>query len=224
MILWLVLLEPELQLVLSAYADDVLLVIQDPGDLAWVEACQAIYLAASSIRVNWVKSSGLAVGDWWQQVSAFFGSLEPHECLVLGGDFITTLEAWDRSGTEECPATTDILRSIVDHHSLVDVWHDHHPNNVSMFTYVLVEAHQSHHSQLDHIYLSHYHLSWAHSSGIQPAPFSDRHLVTVTASLTSERPGPAYWHFNNSLLEDVGFVASFQEIFWPGKGRGAPFP
>ncbi|CAM2098334.1 unnamed protein product [Caretta caretta] len=62
----LVLQEPELRLVLSAYADDVLLVVQDPGDLAWVEACQTIYSAASSGRVNWVKSSGLAVGDWRQ--------------------------------------------------------------------------------------------------------------------------------------------------------------
>ncbi|CAM4459899.1 unnamed protein product, partial [Lepidochelys kempii] len=63
----LVLREPELRLVLSAYADDVLLVVQDPGDLARVEACQAIYSAASSARVNWVKSSGLAVGDWRQE-------------------------------------------------------------------------------------------------------------------------------------------------------------
>ncbi|CAM2111485.1 unnamed protein product [Caretta caretta] len=62
----LVLWEPELWLVLSVYADDVLLVVQDPGDLARVEACQAIYSAASSARVNWVKSSGLAVGDWRQ--------------------------------------------------------------------------------------------------------------------------------------------------------------
>ncbi|CAM2100523.1 unnamed protein product [Caretta caretta] len=59
----LVLQEPELWLVLSAYADDVLLVVQDFGNLAWVEACQAIYSAASSARVNWVKSSGLAVRD-----------------------------------------------------------------------------------------------------------------------------------------------------------------
>ncbi|CAM2112967.1 unnamed protein product [Caretta caretta] len=44
--------EPELRLVLSAYADDVLLVVQDPGDLAWVEACQAVYSAASSAWVN----------------------------------------------------------------------------------------------------------------------------------------------------------------------------
>ncbi|CAM2095978.1 unnamed protein product [Caretta caretta] len=61
--------EPELRLVLSAYADDVLLVVQDPGDLARVEACQAVYLAASSARVNWVKSSGLVVGDWRQASS-----------------------------------------------------------------------------------------------------------------------------------------------------------
>ncbi|CAM2118433.1 unnamed protein product [Caretta caretta] len=71
----LVLREPELRLVLSAYADDVLLVVQDPGDLAWVKACQAIYSAASSARVNWVKSSGLAVGDW-RQVSSLPPALQ----------------------------------------------------------------------------------------------------------------------------------------------------
>ncbi|CAM2114218.1 unnamed protein product [Caretta caretta] len=151
----LVLREPELRLVLSAYADDVLLVVQDPGDLARVEACQAIYSAASSARVNWVKSSGLAVGDWrqagvatlfspdlrpkvlgvaeavpgrllhlrvhmeglvanlvnvyaptsgperlqfYQQASAFLGTLDSHECL--GGDFNTTLKEQDHSGTD----------------------------------------------------------------------------------------------------------------------------
>ncbi|CAM2096314.1 unnamed protein product [Caretta caretta] len=55
----LVLWEPELRLVLLAYADGVLLVIQDPGDLVRVEACQAIYSAASSTQVNW-GSRGLA--------------------------------------------------------------------------------------------------------------------------------------------------------------------
>ncbi|CAM2102693.1 unnamed protein product [Caretta caretta] len=38
----LVLREPELQLVLLAYANDMLLVVQDPGDLVWVEACQTM--------------------------------------------------------------------------------------------------------------------------------------------------------------------------------------
>ncbi|CAM2114427.1 unnamed protein product [Caretta caretta] len=59
--------ESELQLVL--YADDVLLVVQDPDNLVQVEACQAVYSEASSTQVNWVKSSGLVVGDRWQASS-----------------------------------------------------------------------------------------------------------------------------------------------------------
>ncbi|CAM2119993.1 unnamed protein product [Caretta caretta] len=310
----LVLREPEMRLVLSAYADDVLLVVQDPGDLARLEACQAIYSAASSARVNWVKSSGLAVGDWrqethmdptaedsysvvflqethmdptaedtwwlewgvysshftlrqagvatlfspdlrpvvlgvtevmpghllhlrvrmeglvinlvniyapttspkqlqfYQQVSAFLSTLDSHECLVLGGDFNTTLKEQDRSGAELSPAAANILREIVEHHSLVDVWHDHHPDDTSMFTFVRVEAHRSHHFRLDRSHLSRFHLSRAHSSNIWPAPFSDHPLATITASLHAERPGPAYCHFNNSLLEDEGFMTSFREF------------
>ncbi|CAM2099577.1 unnamed protein product [Caretta caretta] len=157
-----------------------------------------------------------------QQASTFLGSLDPCECLVLGRDFNTTLEEWDCLGTEQCLAAADILWEIVDHRSLVDIWRDHHPDDVSMFTFVWVEAHRSRHSQLDHIYLSRFHLSRAHSSSIWPAPFSDHRLATVMASLCAERLGPAYWHFNNSLLEDVGFVASFREFWlaWQGQ-RGA---
>ncbi|CAM2095980.1 unnamed protein product [Caretta caretta] len=33
----------------------------------------------------------------------------------------------------------DVLREIVEHHSLVDVWRDHHPDNVSTFTFVRVD-------------------------------------------------------------------------------------
>ncbi|CAM2103333.1 unnamed protein product [Caretta caretta] len=44
----LVLRELELCLVLSAYDNGVLLVVQDPGNLVQVEACQGVYSAASS--------------------------------------------------------------------------------------------------------------------------------------------------------------------------------
>ncbi|KAG6921937.1 hypothetical protein G0U57_004629, partial [Chelydra serpentina] len=58
--------EPVLRLVLAVYADDVLFVVQDLGELVRVEACQAVYSAASSARVNWVKSSGLVVRAGWR--------------------------------------------------------------------------------------------------------------------------------------------------------------
>ncbi|CAM2097040.1 unnamed protein product [Caretta caretta] len=178
--------------------------------------------------VNLVNVYALTSGPerlhFFQQASAFLGTLDPHECLVLGGDFNTILEEGDRSGTEQCPAAADILREIVDHHSLVDVWRDHHPDDASMFTFVRVEARRSRYSWLDRIYLSRFHLSQAHSSSIRPAPFSDHHLATVTVSLCAEKPGPAYWHFNNSLLEDVGFVASFREFWLAWRGQRHAFP
>ncbi|CAM5075314.1 unnamed protein product [Eretmochelys imbricata] len=74
------------------------------------------------------------------------------------------------------------------------------------------------------IYLSRFHLSQAHSSSIRLAPFSDHHLATVTASLCVERLGLAYWHFNNSLLEDEGFVTSFREFWLAWRGQRRAFP
>ncbi|CAM2106505.1 unnamed protein product [Caretta caretta] len=162
--------------------------------------------------------------QFYQRVSDFLSTLDSHECLVLGGDFNTTLEEQDRSGAELIPAAANILREIVEHYSLVDVWHDHHPDDTSTFTFVWVEAHQSHHSRLDHIYLSCFHLSQAHSSNIRQAPFSDHHLATITASLRAERPGPAYWHFKNSLLEDEGFVTSFWEFWLAWREQRCAFP
>ncbi|CAM2106492.1 unnamed protein product [Caretta caretta] len=160
----------------------------------------------------------------YQRVSDFLGTLDSHECLVLGGDFNTTLEERDRSGAEPSPAAMNILRGIVELHSLVDVWRDHHPDDTSMFTFVRVEALRSHHSRLDHIYLSRFHLSQAHSSAIRPAPFSDHHLVTITVSLRAERPGLAYWHFNNSLLEDESFVTSFRKFWLAWREQWRAFP
>ncbi|CAM2119883.1 unnamed protein product [Caretta caretta] len=177
-------------------------------------------------RVNvYAPTSGPERLSFYQQASAFLCTLDPRECLVLGRDLNTTLKGWDHWGTEQCLAAADVLREIVEHHSLVDFWHDHHPDDVSTFTFVWEEAHRSCHSRLDRIYLSSFHLSWAHSSSIQPALFSDHHhLTTMTAFLCAEWLGPAYWHFNNSLLEDVGFVASFREFWLAWRGQQHAFP
>ncbi|CAM2098367.1 unnamed protein product [Caretta caretta] len=127
---------------------------------------------------------------FYQQASAFLGTLDAHECL--GGDFNTTLEERDRSGMEQCPAAMDVLWEIVENHSLVDIWCDCHPDDISTFTFVWVEAHQSRHSRFDHSYVLRFHLSRVHSSSIRLAPFSDHHLAPVMASLCTERPGLAY--------------------------------
>ncbi|CAM2116008.1 unnamed protein product [Caretta caretta] len=97
--------------------------------------------------------------QFYQRVSDFLSTLDSHECLVLGGDFNTTLEEQDHSGAELIPAAMNIHREIVEHHSQVDAWRDHHSDDTSTFTFVQVETHRSHHSRLDRIYLSRFHLS-----------------------------------------------------------------
>ncbi|CAM2094973.1 unnamed protein product [Caretta caretta] len=187
-----------------------------------------LWVCIEGLVVNLVNvyapTSGLERLQFYQQASAFLGTLESHECLVLGGDFNTTLEQQDSLGTKQSPATADTLREIVEHHSLVDIWSDHHLDDTSTFTFVRVEAHRSYHSRLDRIYLSRFHLLRAHSSSIQLAPFSDHHLATVTDSLCAKRPGPAYWHFNNSLSEDKGFVTSFRDFWLAWRGQRHAFP
>lgn len=103
----------------------------------------------------------------------------------------------------------------------MDVWQDQHPDDTTTFTCVQVKDTWLCHSWLECIYIPHFHILWAHSSSIRPASFLGHHLVAVTASLTLERPGPAYWHFSSSLLEHMDFVASFRE-FWLSWRR--PFP
>ncbi|XP_075784920.1 glycine N-acyltransferase-like protein 3 [Pelodiscus sinensis] len=65
-------------------------------------------------------------------------TLDPRKCLVLGRDFNTTLEKRDRSGLENLQAAAGIFKEIIDHHSLVDIWRNHHPDNTTAFTYIRV--------------------------------------------------------------------------------------
>ncbi|CAM4717434.1 unnamed protein product [Lepidochelys kempii] len=103
-----------------------------------------LWVHIEGLMVNLINVYAPTLGPEWlqlyQKASAFLGTLDSHECLVLGGDFNTTLEERDCSGTEQSPATADTLREIVEHHSLVDIWHDHHPDDTSTFTFVRVEA------------------------------------------------------------------------------------
>ncbi|CAM2119587.1 unnamed protein product [Caretta caretta] len=127
-------------------------------------------------------------------------------------------------GIEPSSAVADILREIVAHHSVVYIWHDHHPDDDSTFTFVWVEEQQLSHSWLDCVYFSRCHLLQAHSFSVWLAPFLEHHLVAMTASVSSERPRPAYWHFNNSLLQDAGFVASFWEFYLVWQEQRRTFP
>ncbi|CAM2108108.1 unnamed protein product [Caretta caretta] len=70
-----------------------------PGHLLHLWVCME-GLVVSLINV-YAPTSGPERLQFYQQTSAFLSTLDPHECLVLGGDFNTTLEEQDHSGTEQ---------------------------------------------------------------------------------------------------------------------------
>ncbi|CAM2120011.1 unnamed protein product [Caretta caretta] len=124
-----------------------------PGHLLHLRVCME-GLVVNFINIYAPTSSPERL-HFYQQASAFLGTLDHLECLVLGRDFTTTHKKWDQA----VPGCHGRPPGVVEHHSLVDIWRDHHQDNISMFTFVRVEAHQLHHSRLDHIYLSPFHLS-----------------------------------------------------------------
>ncbi|CAM5113074.1 unnamed protein product, partial [Natator depressus] len=73
-----------------------------PGRLLHLRVCM------EGVVVNLVNvyapTPGLEWLCFYQQASAFLSTLDPRECLVLGGDFNTTLEERDHSRTEQCPS------------------------------------------------------------------------------------------------------------------------
>ncbi|CAM2106082.1 unnamed protein product [Caretta caretta] len=144
-----------------------------PGRLLHLRVCME-GLVVNLVNV-YAPTSGPEQLQFYQWASAFLSTLDSHECLALGGDFNTTLEERDHSGTEQSLAAANTLQEIVEHHSLVDIWRDHHPDDTSTFTFVQVEAHRSCHSRLDRIYLSRFHLSRA----TLPA-FGWPHFLTIT--------------------------------------------
>lgn len=92
------------------------------------------------------------------------------------------------------------------------------------FTYVYVENIQSCHSHRDCIYVFRFNILWAHSFSIRLASFSDHHLVTITILLRPKQLGLAFLYFNNSVLEDVGFLVSFQEFWLAWQRQRHTFP
>lgn len=52
---------------LSAYADDVTVIIRSNEDVCNLEAALEIYQKASSARVNWKKSTSLLLGQWEEE-------------------------------------------------------------------------------------------------------------------------------------------------------------
>ena len=59
---------PQVYVKMSAYADDITVLVKDQGDLRVLEASLRTYERAVTARVTWEKSEALLCGPWYGQL------------------------------------------------------------------------------------------------------------------------------------------------------------
>ena len=139
--------------------------------------------------------------------------------IVIAGDFnCTENPAIDRLCTliERRPKVVTALKGILNKLFLCDAWRRLNPNE-KKFTwqrYNPASAQGFSKSRLDRFYLPLCLVSFIHSCKIIPCSLSDHSAVLLILKFpTSVKGKSAYWHFNNSLLEDENYK-ELVRLFW----------
>ena len=139
--------------------------------------------------------------------------------IVIGGDFnCTENPAIDRlcMPRERRPKVALALKNAVDALSLCDAWRRMNPNekNFTWFRNNPASAMGSSKSRLDRFYVPLCLASSIHLCKIIPCSLSDHSEVSLTFKIPERvQKESAYWHFNNSLLENESYKELIR-LFW----------
>ena len=130
---------------------------------------------------------------------------------IVAGDFNCTFNpGLDRLNmpSEHRPKTAIALQKTLNNLSLTDVWRKQNPTgrNYTWYRNNPSSAYNISKARLDRIYIHSSLLSSCFQCKILPCTLSDHSAATLTIKLPSNSHiGSAYWHFNNSLLEDQDY-------------------
>ena len=141
--------------------------------------------------------------------------------IVIAGDFnCTENPVFDRlcMHAERRPKVVKALQNTLNKLALCDVWRRLKPKE-KKFTWQRhnpASAYGFSKSRLDRIYVPTCLASSIHSCEIIPCSLSDHSAVLLVLKFsTSAKVKSAYWHFNNSLLEDENYK-EIVKLFWSG--------
>ena len=139
--------------------------------------------------------------------------------IIIGGDFNTTPNpSMDRlcKSFEHRPRIANSLQTVVESNRLRDVWRRLHPHD-KKFSWQRNNPRSNtgiSKARLDRFYAPIDVMSSVLSCDIVPCSLSDHSAVCLKITTPSpQKRGSAFWHFNNSLLEDQNF-ADIITHFW----------
>ena len=150
----------------------------------------------------------------------FYSDLEKFlapENNVLAGDFNSIeFPRLDKIGGSGRARQTNItiLADISARHNLHDIWRKRHPNQRD-FTWTgrNTMGNSIIRTRIDKFFISNSLSPFISKATIEPYPYSDHDLITISFDLTQHERGPGFWHFNNTLLSDPIFADEIT-TFW----------
>lgn len=129
-----------------------------------------------------------------------------------GGDFNCSLTNIDADGGnfKVKYRTVSMLESFSEEYELVDIWRLRHPDEKCYTWRTFNPIVQR---RLDYFLVSDSLQPYISLCNIVSTIFSDHSAVMLKVNSTEDiSKGPAYWHFNTSLLEDNEFISQLTEL------------
>jgi len=150
----------------------------------------------------------------------FYSDLEKFlapENNILAGDFNSIeFPRLDKIGGSVRARQTamTILADISARHNLHDIWRKRHPNQRE-FTWTgrNTTGDSIIRTRIDKFFISNSLSPFISKATIEPYPYSDHDLISISFDLTQHEHGPGFWHFNNTLLADPIFTDEIT-TFW----------
>ena len=141
------------------------------------------------------------------------------DLLITGGDFNCTLDSTsDRTSEEPHPQSAQSLNNIIAHLDLLDTRKVKHPQS-RQYTRARVSNNRVCAARLDRIYISQSLSSRLIHCHINPAGFTDHHLVNLHLKISPGGRVQSYWLFSSKLLQDTTFCQHFQFLWKKWKLR-----
>ena len=175
---------------------------------------KAKYERFNIVLIVYAPNSGPDRVQFLNELSLVLSQCVPEDYLFLGGDFNCTAEDKDRNHMEPHAPSRKAMLTLMENHSMSDVWREFH-HNVKQYTWVHSRELVLSLARLDRLYSFTHHLSIFKACNICPVGFSDHSMVICGVFIANMKNKSAYWHFNTALLLDAHFREVFI-YFWRG--------
>lgn len=136
----------------------------------------------------------------FSNIQRILSGLEIHN-LIIGGDLNLQLDL-----DSDSPYSIQI-QSLMEDYDLVDVWKKRNPNSKRGTFH-----RNTYSSRLDYILAPAHFIPSITTANILPEPLSDHCMVTMEVKVSSDKRGPGFWKFDNTLLSDPIFVQEMKAL------------